>query len=415
MFKPLEINIGLRYTRAKRRNHFISFISLISMLGIALGVMALITVLSVMNGFEKELRERILGVVAHGTIQKADGVMTDWKSVYNRLEQTPEIVGAAPYIFAEGMLSKGASVNGSIVRGVLPEYETNVSNIGANMLVGSLDDLIPGRFGVVLGKELAFALGVNVGDKVTLITPQTSVTPVGVLPRLKRVTVVGVFEIGMYEYDSALALLHLEDAARLFNIPNQVTGVRIKLGNMFEAPLLTKKLSLSLSGDYQVSDWTRQHVNFFKAVRTEKTVMFVILLLIVAVAAFNLVSTLVMMVTDKESDIAILRTLGSSPASIMGIFIVQGAVIGVIGTLLGTFGGIALALNVETIVPAIERLFDTKFLAADVYYITELPSDHRWSDTIKVSVVAMLLSLVATIYPAWRASRTNPAEALRYE
>jgi len=415
MFKPLEIFIGLRYTRAKRRNHFISFISLISMLGIALGVTVLITVISVMNGFEKELRERILGVVSHATVQAAGKPLQNWAEVGESLRDYEGVTGIAPYIQAEGMLSQGAVVNGTLIRGLLPSQEGEVSKLGDKMLAGELDNLQPGEFGIILGKDLALAMRAGMGDKVTLITPQASVTAVGILPRLKRFTVVGIFEIGMYEYDSALALLHLEDASRLFRLDGGVTGIRIRMEDMFAAPQLSRQLINELPLGYNASDWTRQHANFFRAVQMEKTVMFVILFLIVAVAAFNIVSTLVMMVTDKESDIAILRTLGTSPASIMGIFIVQGTLIGVIGTLLGTAGGVALALNVETLVPAIEQLFSIQFLAADVYYISDLPSDMRIADVITISSTSLVISLIATLYPAWRASRTQPAEALRYE
>lgn len=415
MFKPLELFIGLRYTRAKRRNHFISFISLISMLGIALGVMALIVVLSVMNGFEKELRERILGVVAHVTILGEQDGLKDWRELVASVTGNEHIVGAAPYIHAEGMLTRSSSVSGTVIRGIMPLEEEKVSQLGSKMLRGSLENLHAGQYGIVIGSELAFALGVDMGDKVTLMVPQASVTPVGILPRLKRFSVVGIFEIGMYEYDSAFALIHLEDAQRLFRLQDKVTGVRLRLDDMFLAPQIARQIQQEYVGRYRASDWTRQHVNFFRAVQMEKTVMFVILLLIVAVAAFNIVSTLVMMVTDKHGDIAILRTLGLSPGGIMAIFMVQGCIIGVIGTMLGTIGGIILALNVETLVPAIEQLFGIKFLAADVYYITELPSDMRWTDVINISSIAFLLTVIATIYPAWRAARTQPAEALRYE
>jgi len=415
MFRPLELYIGLRYTRAKRRNHFISFISLISMLGIALGVMALITVLSVMNGFEKELRLRILGVVSHVTVSAGQAGLQDWRGVMAAVDGARDVIGAAPYIHAEGMLSHDAAVAGTIIRGILPRDERRVSNLATKMVVGKLADLEAGRFGIILGKDLALSLGVSIGDKVTLITPQASVTPVGVLPRLKRFTVVGLFEVGMYEYDSALALIHLEDAARLFRMEDRVSGVRLRLDDMFKAPQVARQLARALPPGYRVSDWTRQHVNFFRAVRMEKTVMFIILLLIVAVAAFNLVSTLVMMVTDKHSDIAILRTLGTSPASIMMIFIVQGGLIGVVGTLLGMVGGVALAQNIDTVVPAIEHLFHMRFLAPDVYYISELPSDMRWGDVLRIGAIALALCLIATLYPAWRAARMQPAEALRYE
>ena len=415
MFRPLEIYVGLRYTRAKRRNHFISFISFISIFGIAIGVTALITVMSVMNGFEKELRSSILRVASHAVITSADGGMESWQRLIPRLEQYPEVTGVAPFIKAEGMLSFGGVVSGTMIRGILPDEEPKVSSLGGDMVLGSLQELVPGDFSIILGKDLADRLGADIGDRVTLITPQVSVTAVGVMPRLKRFVVAGMFDTGNYEYDSVLALVHLDDAAKLFLMPGQVSGVRIKLQDMFDAPMLSQQLVRDLPLGYLISDWTRQHVNFFKAVQTEKLVMFVILTLIVAVAAFNIVSTLVMVVTDKRADIAILRTLGMSPASVMMIFMVQGVVIGVFGALLGVVGGVTLAQNIETIVPAIEQALNVKFINGDVYMISKLPSDMQWSDVLKVGGISFLLSLIATIYPAWRAARTQPAEALRYE
>ena len=415
MFRPLEIFVGLRYTRAKRRNHFISFISFISIAGIAVGVTALITVMSVMNGFEKELRNSILRVASHAVITSSSQGMAHWRDLIPRLARYPEVVGYAPFIKAEGMLSAGGVVSGTMIRGILPEQEPRVSSLGDDMVLGSLEELVPGDFSIILGKDLAAKLGVSVGERVTLITPQANVTPVGIMPRLKRFTVAGIFDTGNYEYDSVLALIHLDDAAKLFLMPGKISGVRLKLHDMFEAPLLTRKLVQDLPIGYLISDWTMQHVNFFKAVQTEKLVMFIILTLIVAVAAFNIVSTLVMVVTDKRADIAILRTLGVSPLSVMMIFMVQGVIIGAVGTLLGVAGGVLLAQNVETIVPAIEHAFNVKFIPGDVYMISKLPSDMHWSDVFKVGGVAFLLSLVATVYPAWRASRTQPAEALRYE
>ncbi len=415
MFKPLEFFIGLRYTRAKRRNHYISFITLISMLGIAVGVTALITVISVMNGFEKELRERILGMTAHATIQGQAGGLRDWEAVAKAAAKNPEVVGYAPFIKAEGMLSYGQQVSGTMIRGILPGQEPEVSDVGNKMLFGDLEYLQPGQFGIILGKDLARNLGVFEGDKVTLIIPQANVTPAGILPRMRRFTVVGVFEVGMYEYDSALALINIEDAAKLFRMPGQVSGIRLKLKDMFESQLVMRQLIADIPGEYYISDWTTQHANFFRAVKIEKMTMFIILSLIIAVAAFNLVSTLVMAVVDKEADIAILRTLGATPTTILGIFIVQGAVIGVIGTLLGTAGGVALALNVENIIPALESLLGFKFLSAEVYYISDLPSDLHWDQVILISSLALALSLLATLYPAWRGSRIQPAEALRYE
>lgn len=415
MFKPLEFFIGLRYTRAKRRNHFISFISLISMLGIMLGITALITVLSVMNGFEKELRERILGMAAHVTVSGHNGRLQNWQEVVETVKGYPHVTGIAPYIEGEAMLSSGGLVSGAMLRGILPDAEPAVSDVGQKMKQGSLKDLVPGEFGIILGKELAWMLGAGVGDKVTVVTPEANVTPAGIMPRLKRFTVVGIFEVGMYEYDRGVALLHLDDAAKLLMLNEMVSGVRLKLDDLFLAPQLTRELAAALPPANYISNWTRQHANFFKAVKTEKTAMFIILMLIVAVAAFNIVSTLVMVVTDKQADIAILRTLGASPRSIMGIFMVQGTVIGLVGTLCGILGGVALALNVETIVPAIERMFGVQFLPGDVYYISELPSDLNWEDVMRISGVAFLLTVLATLYPAWRASRTQPAEALRYE
>ncbi len=411
----LSLFVGLRYTRAKRRNHFISFISLISMLGIALGIVVLITVLSVMNGFEKELRERTLGVVSHITIRDRTEQLADWTDIKANLNQYDDIVGVAPYVSGEGMFYIGSRVNGALIRGIQPDFEPLVSDIDNNIIEGSLTALQPGHYNIILGKALARTLGAGVGSKVTLMIPQANITAAGIIPRLKRFTVVGIFETGTHIYDSTLALTHIKDAATLFRIKGTFTGIRLKLENMFAAPRLSKQIRQTLGYGYGVKDWTQQHVNFFKAVQTEKTVMFIILLLIVAVAAFNIVSTLVMMVADKRTDIAILRTLGATPRTIMGIFMVQGSLIGIIGTILGTVGGVLLAINVETIVPALEELFHVDFLAADVYYISDVPSDLRSLDVIKVSCISLVLSILATLYPAWRASQTEPAEALRYD
>jgi lipoprotein-releasing system permease protein len=410
-----ELFIGLRYTRAKRRNHFISFISLISMCGIGLGVAALIVVLSVMNGFQKELRTRILGVASHVQISGTGGELAAWQQVAEQAAKHKAVRAAAPYVAAQGMLSFEQTVRGVLVRGVLPEAEEQVADFNRYMRGGSMQLLKPGEFGIVLGGELARALQVFTGDKVTLIAPQGLVTPAAILPRLKQFKVVGIFEAGMYEYDSGLALVHLADAQALYRMEDRVSGVRLKLDDLFAAPRVARELMSLVEGEVYIADWTRSHANFFRAVQIEKNVMFIILLLIVAVAAFNIVSTLVMAVTDKESDIAILRTLGASPASIMQIFIVQGALIGVIGLALGLAGGIALALNIDVVVPAIERLFNTQFLAKEVYYISELPSELLWRDVGVIAAVSFVLTLLATLYPSWRASRVNPAEALRYE
>lgn len=415
MFRPLSVFIGLRYTRAKRRNHFISFISLTSMFGVALGVAALITVLSVMNGFEKELRERILGMTSHAFITGVGGTLKDWESLDQQVEGYPQLIGTAPFVEGQAMLSQGTRVRGTMVRGIVPERESDVSTIQEKIIQGSFEDLQPGSFGVVLGKDLAIAMRVATGDKITLITPHVSPTPAGVIPRLKRLTVVGIFEIGMYEYDSALAVMNLEDAAKLFRMPDQITGLRLKFDDIYQAPRISQELLLTLPTYYRTSNWTYQHANFFRALKTEKTVMFVILLLIVAVAAFNIVSTLIMMVTDKQADIAILRTLGMTPRDIMAIFIVQGTVIGLFGTLIGVAGGVALALNVETIISQLEQLIGYQFLPADIYYISSLPSDLHWDDVTTIGVTAFILTMISTLYPSWRASKIRPAEALRYE
>jgi lipoprotein-releasing system permease protein len=415
MYRPYELYIGLRYTHTKRRTHFISFISLISMLGIALGVTALITVLSVMNGFERELRDRILGMASHASITTFSGQLSDWQDLSGLLAGRENIVASAPYVSGETMLSNGKRVTGGILRGIMPDMEGGVSDVVTHIKSGDINLLRPGEYGIVLGSEMAVALGVATGDSVTVVSPQITIGPTGLLPRLRRFTVVGIFEVGMYEYDRGVALVHIDDAARLFQMDDKVTGLRLKLSDIFLAPAVSRNLSRELQGDYRIEDWTRQHANFFRAVKTEKRVMFIILTLIVAVAAFNIVSTLIMVVTDKRSDIAILRTLGASPRSVMSIFIIQGVFIGVLGTALGVAGGVALALNVETIVPAIEQMFNVEFLAADVYYISDVPSELHWSDVWVMAGVAIVLSLLATLYPAWRAARTHPAEALRYE
>lgn len=415
MFRPLELYVGLRYTRAKRRNHFISFISFISMLGIALGITALITVLSVMNGFQTELRSRILGMASHATIAGLGGPLRQWDQLASTAAEHPEVVGSAPYVEGQVMMVNGRRVTGALIRGVLPQREPQVSEVAQRMIAGALDDLSPGEFEIVLGAELAGYLGLIVGDKITLITPEATVTPAGVLPRLRRFTVVGIFKVGMHEYDRNLAFLHIADASKLMRLDGGVSGVRIKLDDMFNARRVAYELAQDIGEDFWVSDWTRKHRNFFTAVQTEKTVMFVILTLIVAVAAFNIVSTLIMVVTDKQADIAILRTLGLTPTRVLLIFLIQGIIIGVVGVLLGVIGGVSLAINVPVIVPWIESLFNTEFLPADIYYISDLPSELRWSDVARVTGLSLILTVVATLYPAWRAARTHPAEALRYE
>lgn len=415
MFKPLTIFVGLRYTRAKRRTQFISFITLTSVLGIALGVTALIAVLSVMNGFEAELRERILGMTAHTTISGRDGKLYDWQTLEKKIVNKAHVRGSAPFIKGQVMVNAGRRVSGTLLRGIIPENEPKVSEVSNKMKAGQLTDLVAGQFNIVLGAELANFLGVMPGDKITIITSQVNSTPAGILPRLKRFNVVGIFQVGMYEYDRNMALIHIEDAKKLFRLGDAVSGLRLKLDDLFNAPKITQTLANELYDQYSVSDWTKAHSNFFRAIKTEKRVMFIILLLIVAVAAFNIVSTLVMVVTDKRGDIAILKTQGLTNSSVMGIFIVLGGIIGIIGTALGTIGGVLLALNIETIIPAIESFFGVQFMAADVYYISDVPSKLDWNDVSTIACISFALSLLATLYPAWQASRVNPAEVLRYE
>lgn len=416
MFKPLELFVGLRYIRAKRRNQFISFISLTSILGIILGVTALITVLSVMNGFVTELRDRILSMASHVVVSGFDGELQDWPSLVQTIHKDESrVIGEAPFIQGEGMLTAGQQVKGVLVRGVLPDEEPKVSDVGKKMLSGELTDLKAGNYNIILGKGLARTLGVMVGDKVTLVTPKALSTPAGVLPRLKRFTVSGIFEVGHNEYDTSMAIINMEDAAKLYRMGDNVSGIRLKLDDLFAAPQVSYELSDDLRGAYWVTDWTRQHANFFKAVHMEKRMMFLILMIIIVVAAFNILSALVMVVTDKQSDIAILRTLGASPRSIMAIFMVQGTIIGIAGTLLGLVGGVSLAWNVASVVSFIEQIFHTQFMPPDIYYISDFPSELHWDDVVQICSFAFLISVGATLYPAWSASRTQPAEALRYE
>ena len=413
--QPYELFIGLRYTRAKRRNHFISFISMISMLGIGLGVMALIVVLSVMNGFQKEIRARILGVTPHLQIMSDSGQINNWPQVLEIVEQHPEVRAAAPYVNGQGMVSLNESVQGVMVRGILPDAEQRLTGLGDKMKKGSLGDLRSGAFNIVLGVDLARSLGAHVGDSVLLITPQGQITPAGMIPRLKQFHVVGIFEIGMAPYDNALALIQLEDAQKLYRMGSSVSGISGSLRNLDLAPKVAYELEDKLPRDTYATDWTRQNANYFSVVAMEKKMMFIILSLIVLVAAFNIVSTLVMAVTDKQADIAILRTLGASPKSIMQIFMVQGMLIGLIGMAIGVIGGVLIALNIGTIVPFIEHLFGVQFLSKEFYYISELPSDLQRGDVFVVAGMSFLISLFATLYPSWRASKVQPAEALRYE
>jgi lipoprotein-releasing system permease protein len=415
---PYELILGWRYTRAgrsTRRNGFISFISGVSMLGIALGVAALIIVLSVMNGFQKEVRDRMLSVVSHIEIYAPNGAaLPDVARTMAESRQNPQVIGAAPFIAAQALLARGEDMKGTVVRGIDPAHEGEVTDLAADMKTSALSRLTPGSFGIVLGGELARSLGVREGDQVTLIAPSGQVTPAGVVPRLKQMTVVGTFDSGHFEYDSALVLIHIDDAARIFRLEGP-SGVRLKLKDLNQARQVAAELGNRLTGEVLIRDWTRQNRTWFAAVQLEKRMMFIILTLIVAVAAFNLVSTLVMTVTDKRADIAILRTLGASPKSIMGIFVVQGAMVGVIGTLAGLTLGLLVALNIDTLVPALEHALNANFLPKDIYLISRMPSDPQSSDIMPIAIISLVLAFLATIYPSWRASRVNPAEALRYE
>ena len=415
MFIPLIFYIGLRYTRAERRTQFISFVTLASILGIALSVTALITVLSVMNGFVDEISERMLSMTAHATVTGKYGQLDNWQSLDQKIQGFPHVQSAAPFINGQVMINADRRVSGTVITGVLPDAEARVSEVADKMQVGKLADLQAGNYSIVLGAELATYLGVLVGDKITVITPQVSATPAGVVPRMRRFTVVGIFKVGMYEYDRNMAFIHLDDAAKLFRMDNAVSALRIKVDNLLNAPEITQDLATALYQDYRVSDWTMAHDNFFQAIKMEKRVMSIILLLMVAVAAFNIVSTLIMVVTDKRGDIAILKTQGLTSASVMGIFMVLGTVIGIVGTLLGTVAGVLLALNVADLIKSIENAFHIKFLSAQVYYISDLPSKLIWTDVYVIAGMAFLLSLCATIYPAWQAAKINPAEVLRYE
>ncbi len=415
MYRPLEVFIGLRYLRTKRQNHFISFISLISMMGIALGITTLITVISVMNGFEKELRARILGAISHATIEAIGAPLTEWRKVISEVEQNEEVVAAAPFT-EEGVWLHATGSTGAFLRGVEPAYESKVSEVADSMLAGQLSDLKAGSYGIVLGVGLASKLRVGIGDKVTVIAPRLKASPFGANPMMRRFTVVGAFEFGEYETDSSLALIHIQDAARLLRMQEgSAGGIRLKFTNMDLSWRAAQEVSDTLQGRYRVRDWTQERGNLFQAVRTEKAVMWVILSMIIAVAAFNIISMLVMVVTDKQSDIAILKTMGAKAGTVMRIFIVQGSLIGVIGTILGVAGGIALAQNISAVVPVLERFFGFSLFPADIYYITELPSDLQKSDVIKFALMSLGMSLLSTLYPAWRASRTHPADALRYE
>ncbi|PND40411.1 lipoprotein-releasing system transmembrane subunit LolC [Paucibacter aquatile] len=415
---PYELQIGWRYTRAGRggrRNRFISFISGVSMLGIALGVAALIIVLSVMNGFQKEVRDRMLSVIAHIELQSYQGqALPDWQATAAQAKQNPAVIGAAPFIATQVLIARGEDMRGAVVRGISPAEEATVTPLAAELKDGPLSRLRSGEWGILLGSELARALGVREGDKITLVAPNGQVTPAGVVPRLKQFTLVGTFHAGHYEYDTGMALIHVDDAARFFQVEGP-TGVQLKLKQALSARQVAGELAQALGPEIYVRDWTRTNANWFDAVQVEKRLMSIILTLIVAVAAFNLVSTLVMTVTDKQADIAILRTLGASPRSIMGVFMVQGAASGVIGTASGVGLGLLVAFNIDVIVPAIERLLNVSFLPGSIYLISRMPSDPQWGDIVPIGVTSLILAFLATLYPSWRASRVQPAEALRYE
>jgi len=413
--RPYELFIGLRYTLSRSRNRFVSFISAVSIIGIALGMMVLITVLSVMNGFQHEVRTRILSVASHVQISGPDNQLADWRGIEAAALKNPEVIAAAPFVLQQGLLSSGGNVRGALIRGIEPAAEDKVAGFGPHMKKGSLSDLRPDEFGIILGQDLARLLGVLPGDKVVLIAPQGVVTPEGILPRLKQFTVVGLFGVDHYEYDSGLALVNIADAQRLYRMEDKVTGVRLKLKDLFLAPRVARDLAMTLPGAAYLSDWTRQNANFFRAVDIEKRMMFFIVFLIIAVAAFNIVSSMFMAVKDKQADIAILRTLGASPRSIMAVFLIQGTLVGVVGTVLGLVSGIALATNVDVVVPAIEHVLGFKFLAKDVYMISDLPSELQAGDVILTGIFSFVVSVIATLYPSWRAARVNPAEALRYE
>ena len=416
MYKPWELFVGMRYLHARHRRGFISFISLISMLGIALGVAVLIVVLSVMNGFEKELRERILSMTSHAAIMGLDVPLDDWRLVRDVARADEQVQAAAPYVEGQGLMLAGDGIpHGVLIRGVLPDEEAQVAEIGRFMQQGKVEDLAAGEYRVVLGTALARALDVKLGDDVLLMVSQANVTPAGLVPRMRHFKVAGIFSAGMYEYDNGLVFLHMSDAQTLMRLGDTVTGVRMRLVDLFQAPAVVRAIAVELGSGFYIDDWTRSHANFFRSIQLTKTVMFVILSLVVTVAIFNVVSTLVMVVKDKEGAIAILRTVGATPRAIMRVFIVQGSVIGMLGTLGGLALGAAIALNLQAILELLEALVHAHFLDPSVYYLSELPAQLHAADLIRICGTALLLSLVSTLYPAWRASRTQPAEVLRYE
>lgn len=416
MFKPAALFIGLRYTRAKRRNHFISFISMVSMIGIALGIVVLITVLSVMNGFDQEIEKRVFTMVPPVTVSSYSGNVAAWQGLEEEVKGLPYVTGVAPFATGEVLINYGGNSQPALINGVLPAEEKQVSLVETKMVRGQFTNLVPGQFGIILGQNLADLLQVDLGDKVTVVTPQVSLSPAGVTPRFKRFTVVGIFRAGGgFGFDRGLSYIHLNDAQRLLGLNDNVTGLHLNVKNPFNAPFVAEKLRNELNASAAVSTWVDQFGEFFKAVQLEKKMMFLILILIIAVAAFNLVSTLIMVVSEKESDIAILRTFGATPAMIMGIFIIQGGLIGLLGTILGTVAGIALAYNVTGIVNWIEQVFHIQFMSSNVYFVNYLPSKVELHDILVICAASLFLSLLATLYPAWRASKLDPVESLRYE
>jgi len=416
MFKPAALFIGLRYTRAKRRNHFISFISLVSMIGIALGVAVLITVLSVMNGFDREIQKRVFSMVPPITITSVAGSITEWQELQKIVMEFPYITASAPFATSEVLLNYGGAVQPALVTGILPSEESKVSALAKQMVSGKLSDLTADKFGIVLGENLANKLNANPGDKITVITSQFSVSPIGVRPQSKRFTVIGIFRAGSgFGFDAGLAFVHLQDAQKLYGLGDNITGLHLNIKEVFAAPRIARELMTELTPSASITTWADQFGEFFHAVQLEKTMMFLILMLIVAVAAFNLVSTLVMVVNEKQSDIAILRTFGATPNMIMQVFMIQGALVGIFGTLLGVVGGILLAWNATEIVNGIEQLFHVQFLSSNVYFVDYLPSKIELADVIKISAASLILSFVATLYPAWRAAKMDPVESLRYE
>lgn len=416
MFRPAALFIGLRYTRAKRRNHFISFISLMSMLGIALGVLVLITVLSVMNGFDREIKKRVFSMVPPVTVTTLSDFVSNWQEAETRIKQNPNVIEVAPFVTGQVLITHDGVVQPAILDGIDPALEKNITELPQKMVQGKLEQLVPGQFGVVLGEELADRLNASVGDKITVVTPEVSLTPAGVIPRFKRFTLIGVFRAGSgFGFDGTLAFVNLHDGQKLMQLGNSVSGIHASIKNVYAAVQVSEELAAQLGPDVRITNWTEQFGAFFHAVNMEKTMMFFILLLIIAVAVFNLVCTLMMVVNDKESDIAILRTFGATPKMIMAVFVVQGAIVGVIGTLLGVVGGVLLAHNVTALVNWIEHIFHVQFLSSSVYFVNYLPSELQSSDIVRISLASLFFSLLATLYPAWRASRTEPVEALRYE